>query len=335
MEQEDLYPQVLRHIQSGDYPAAVSILATFPGAKESDAWAQIAAELLAGERVEKRPLDAIPILRRLAEAGDAHCQQLLGSILVRGRDVAQDVYGGIALLEQAGAQGKTYSLASLSQMYRHGFGPIAVDPGKCVNYLQQAADLGDVETMLTLCGDYEAGFGVQASPEKCFELNRKVAAAGDVRGNFNLGVAYEYGRGVDVNDEDAFKNYYIAANAGIMLAQHNLGARFFNGRGTVQNKLHGINWYMHAAAHDSSLSQHCLGLAFFKGDGVDINPVAALSWFMLALQNGHVESQSYFDNLVSQTKKEDFEKAQHVAENFKLYWREQTADSDRLTTTSD
>lgn len=314
------YDEALTLIRSGEYSAAAHLLSNFDGASELDAWNEIAAQLYAGEKVTKNPTEAVRIWERLAKAGDAHSQNVLGSLLIRKED-SKSILEGIQWLEKAGNQGKTYALCTLGQIYYGGVGPIPASPETCTSYFQRAADLGDTEAMLTLAHYYQIGFGVPQSNERYMELNKLAADAGNPKGNYNLGVSYEFGKYSPVDEIESVKQYEIAAHGGIPEAQHNLGARYFNGKGVQRDTSKGLYFYLYAAASGSYLSQHNLGLAYLSGDGVDKNEVSALSWFLMAVDHGSKESQPYVETLLHKLNTEEISRARDLSKNFPDRWR--------------
>lgn len=316
----------LKHIRGGEYERAVAVIASNEDLEDADAWNLVAAFLYQGEGVDKREQDAIDIWTRLADSGDARSSFVLGSVLVRQSD-DQSVLCGLERLKRATSLGSDEAMGVLAQIYYAGIGPIPADSALCIDYLRQAADIGNTEAMLTLASYYKDGDLVPQSYEESLRLNQLAAENGHPGGHYNLALAYERGEGVPINESEAFRHYHLAATQGVPEAQHNLGACYFNGKGTAQDKAKAIHCYLEAAVNDSPMSQHCLGLCFHHGDGVEKQDVTALSFFLMAVENGSEESKPYASALIDSMDQAEIDSAANLKNHFKTryqeYWENQ------------
>jgi TPR repeat protein len=79
----------------------------------------------------------------------------------------------------------------------------AEDPVKSREWLEQAANKGDLPAMRELSTLYIFGLGVAPSEQKAFEWLLKAAEAGDARAAYDVAQAFERGLGTKTDPEKA------------------------------------------------------------------------------------------------------------------------------------
>ena len=101
-----------------------------------------------------------------------------------------------AWLELA-AKDNTSAMLNLANLYAQGQG-VARDPAKGVQWLEQAAALGDSRAQFELGMAHENGIGVERNPRAAAQWFRKAAEQGDKEAQFKLAVmlATDYGAGL-------------------------------------------------------------------------------------------------------------------------------------------
>ncbi len=91
------------------------------------------------------------------------------------------------------------------------------------------------------------GRGVKKDYKQAAQWIQKAADQGEVRAVSNLGAMYLNGLGVRKNEKKAFQLTQQAANEGLAAAQFGLGEMYASGRGIKQNLPKAVEWYTKAA----------------------------------------------------------------------------------------
>jgi TPR repeat protein len=167
---------------------------------------------------------ALEAYQKASDAGDTLAMNRLAHMLLNGEGAAADPKKGIALLEQAIAEGLPGpSAAALGEYYRE-----AGNPAKAIQAYQQASDVGEAAAMLSLADMLFKGEGIPADPEKAIALSQQAAAGGLV------GAAYsalgEHYRGVG-DFAKALAAYKRASEFGEKTATQALADMLFKGEG--------------------------------------------------------------------------------------------------------
>jgi TPR repeat protein len=125
--------------------------------------------------------NALPLLQKAADAGDAEAMYNLGRLYQYGNGVAQDYALTYQWYQKAAAAGNADAMNNLGSLYEYGRG-VAKDYRKAREWYQKAADTGDAEAMHNLGRSYEYGKGVAQDYGKAREWYQKAAAAGFFNG---------------------------------------------------------------------------------------------------------------------------------------------------------
>jgi len=171
--------------------------------------------------------------RALVDAGRLHQQG----------DHAREV----ALYRQAAAAGIPSAMTSLGLAQLSGEGtPIQPDSG--VDWLQVAANRGDVRGMVALADAYRRRDGVKRDSDY---LSRhwyeQAALEGHAEAMFKLANMYRDGDGGPVNDTLALEWYQKAAEAGYLDAMVDVGWMYDRGLAVPRNEKVAMCWYRAAA----------------------------------------------------------------------------------------
>jgi len=153
---------------------------------------------------------ALPLLRPLADQGDAQAQAVLGFMYDGGLGVARDYREAAKWYRKAADQGHAEAQFNLGAMYRDGLG-VAKDYGEAVKWYHKAADQGYARAQAILGDMYTEGWGVKQDDAEAAKWYRKAADQGDAHAQNNLGVMYENGRGVAQDYVQAHKWFNLAA----------------------------------------------------------------------------------------------------------------------------
>jgi hypothetical protein len=115
---------------------------------------------------------------------------------------------------------------------------------------------------------------------------QEAAALGEPQAQFQLARQLEDGEGIKKNERLAFENYQKATDQGHLLALTFLGLCFQRATGTAQDLKRGFNCFAKAAKEGVPLAMHCLGECFMEGRGVDANPSEGIKWYRRGVKLG-------------------------------------------------
>ena len=234
---------------------------------------------------------AVPLIRSLAEQGDALAQGMLGVMYEEGQGVPQNSQEAAKWFRKAAEQGEAHSQYVLGKLYDEGKGvPRAYQ--EAVKWYRKAADQGLASAQGDLGLMYGEGRGVPQDAQEAVKWFRKAAEQGVAQAQFNLGLAYQLGRGVPQDAQEAVKWFRKAAEQGIAQAQFNLGAAYYSGRGVPQDIQEAAKWFRKAAEQGLAPAQSNLSVMYEKGQGVPQDAQEAAKWFRKAAEQGNAPAQT-------------------------------------------
>jgi TPR repeat protein len=149
-----------------------------------------------------------------AAAGNGNAQNRLGNLYFYGRGVIKDVRRGIALLEQAAANGNGSAQARLARVFEDGGGGVPADGARAVHYYEQAIASGYDYVRYRLAAMYANGKGVPKDSHLALELFAEAAWHGNGSGAYKVAEAFERGVGVEPSPLEALSWYQIADSLG-------------------------------------------------------------------------------------------------------------------------
>jgi hypothetical protein len=167
-------------------------------ADKGEAWAKrnLALRHLNGAGVRQDSAYAAVLLQPLASAGDRDALALYGELLLYGRGVPRDPYGGFSRLLSAAKKGHPRAQAIASACYCLGNGT-SKQPDQAAHWARLSAEAGDpqgwVQLAIDALGDAQAR---PRNPALALDLGRKAAKAGHPGGYFLVGEMYRLGDGV-------------------------------------------------------------------------------------------------------------------------------------------
>jgi TPR repeat protein len=138
---------------------------------------------------------ALPLLRPLADQGDANAQVYLGIMYRTGRGVTRNKAEAAKWFHKAADQGLARAQSSLGNMYEFGDG-VAQDHGEAAKWYLKAADQGIATAQYRLGDMHSLGRRVAQDYVEAAKWFHKAADQGFAHAQFDLGVMYEKGRGV-------------------------------------------------------------------------------------------------------------------------------------------
>ena len=173
----------------------------------------------------------------------------------------------------------------------------------------EAAQSGDVLSMITIARAYEAGEGLPADCVKACLWYLKAAASQNEEAikalehpelQAEIGRMYQCGEGVSQNSQEAMKWYRKAANQGNAKAQFELGYAYESGEGIPVDRVMACLWYLKAAAGKDEEAikalkrpklQAEIGRMYQCGEGVSKSSQEAMKWYRKAANQGNAKAQ--------------------------------------------
>ncbi len=205
-------------------------------------------------------IEALNILKPLAEQGHAAAQLALGWCYETGNGVTQDYYAAVSWYRKSAEQGYARAQCSLGWCYEYGKG-VTQDYYAAVSWYRKAAEQGNARAQFSLGWCYDTGKGVTQDYYAAVSWYRKAAEQGHARAQCNLGWCYETGKGVT-------QDYYAA-----------------------------VSWYRKSAEQGHAYAQYSLGWCYEYGEGVTKNIDEAIKWYKKAVENGSESAQERLDEL--------------------------------------
>ena len=271
------------------------------------------------------------IEKNLARAaqGDVHAMADAGTQLIHGIGVDPDQSKGLALIQQAAAQGDLRSTQNLAYWSRTpAAGIMPYDLVKSHAWLVQAAEKGDVDAMDTVGTDlivnqgipvdvkeglrwcllaaekgstpaaenvaiiYNGGFpGVPTDRAKAITWFRKALAGGSKTAALPLAHLYE--ESIDGQKPDyarALELLAPLAAQGDVEAELSLGVYHDKGLGVPVDFTRAMEWFAKAAKAGSPRAMHELGRHYLDGTGVPVDQTRAIQFYRQAAALGFAPS---------------------------------------------
>ena len=191
---------------------------------------------------------ALFVVERAANGGDAKAQNALCNAYRLGRGVPQDKAAALRWCLEAGEQGEAQAQHSLGEICsaggRRGSKMIAA------LWYRKAADQGLAEAQFALGAAYDDDSESLMPAEGQAARNplgwyRMAAEQGNARAQFRLGAAYDEGKhGLTADSGIAIEWFHKAARRGLAEAQARLGDRFAEGNGVAPDLEQAYGWYL-------------------------------------------------------------------------------------------
>jgi TPR repeat protein len=192
----------------------------------------------------------------------------------------------------------------LAEIWLHGYGGRSVDHVAAVQWLERAADGGDVESRYNLGCMYSFGYGVEQDSASAAEHWRIAAEQGFAPARENLGTLYFVGSGVAEDPVEAARWFRLAAESGSAEGQYKLALMLRSGLGIAADPAEALRW-MHAAAAQEHFNAICdMGAFAEQGIGMEADPLAAAYWYWKSAQKGADVGQDAFERLDGQLRAE-------------------------------
>jgi TPR repeat protein len=212
--------------------------------------------------------DALPAVRKKADAGDADAQALLGAFYLAGCVVDRDDKAAVNWLRKAAEQGNPQGACGLGLAYF----VLVMDDGSSKGLSEETRDA------------YETRFKV------IYKWIHAAAKKGHAPALHLVGLAHYWGVGVKEDEAEAFKWTEQSAGKGYLPAMTKLVDVYNRGRGVPENQQKAALWLQKAADKGDVRSAYELAIRHAAGQGVKKDAAAAARWHEVAAGKGHQES---------------------------------------------
>ena len=118
---------------------------------------------------EKKYDQALPIVKKLAEQGNAVAQFVLGDMYMRNHGIPQDYKEAVKWFTLSANQGNPHAQCNLAGMYYNGWG-VPLDYKESVKWYRLASDQGDYDAQYNLAICYKNGYGVDVDLNEALKL---------------------------------------------------------------------------------------------------------------------------------------------------------------------
>lgn len=205
----------------------------------------------------------------------------------------------------------------LARKYRYGH-DVAIDDGKALQYMQEAASQGYAKAQYQLGSMYYDGvYGVKKDLTLAAQWFEKSAVQGFAHAQLAIGLMYYTGYGVQENEGKGIEWLQKAAAQGNEAAQGYLSARNIANGPTIESRpptvdspnsdaqqkhalieyaegapeptdlAKGISWFENAAAQGNAKAQLNLGYLYMGGRGVPEDEAKAIKWYQASAKQGN------------------------------------------------
>ena len=169
-----------------------------------------------------------------------------------------DTRNGVALLEEAAAQGNRAALWALHNIYREGE-YVPADPAMSDRWLVEAARYGSGAAAARLAERLDGPDLAGAAKGEIVDWLHQAAEQGETEAQVRLGLLLDQGKHVPQDAEAAFRWMHSAAAAGHPFAQAWTGDVLFRGQGVIRDQALARKWYERAAEQGHEGARAALG----------------------------------------------------------------------------
>lgn len=175
----------------------------------------------------------------------------------------------------------------------------AASLSEAMSYYKKAAAKNNPNALYRMAFLLYGGHGKAADGEKAFEYMERAAQEGNVNAREFLAEAYEAGNrsGIKRDCKKAKKWWTKLADAGDAKAMYRLADLYYTGCGVVQNLRAAFELHLEAAQAGYAPAQYRAGLAYLSGEGVQTDIAAGTGWLEKAAAQGSVPAKKKLEEI--------------------------------------
>lgn len=170
------------------------------------------------EQTREERVDAAVQMKRLAQAGDAHAQYLMGLLYRDGGLVIPDTERARYWMEQAASQNVPAAQYALGKLLLSD-DPLVHDPDQGVRWLKASAQNGNNYASYALGKEYLSGKHVLKNAGKAADYLHQASQGDNPWAQYLLGKLYLMGDGVEQDEYTAYRCFQAAAEQGHVYAE--------------------------------------------------------------------------------------------------------------------
>jgi len=268
---------------------------------------------------------AVTMLSKAAEGGDAEAMMGLASFYEQGLGVPRDMTKALSWYEKAAGQNFPNAFYQLGLAYEAGKGvkadreqalknfqkaaelkvaeapyklaslamtstPAKPDEKKALEYLK-AGGITGAQAMETIGTFYENGVGVAPNYSTAFNWYKKAAEAGRAEALFRLGICYETGFGAAVDPQAALAAFQKASDLKMGAASYKLAAIYLGGVLIPPDSKKAVAYLQTALANGHAVAANELGVIYLQGRlDQPLDTDKALEMFLKSAELGNAEA---------------------------------------------
>ncbi|XP_065059020.1 uncharacterized protein LOC135686669 isoform X1 [Rhopilema esculentum] len=192
----------------------------------------------------KQESQAIFLLEKAGQAGNASAIYNMGLCFEHGRGVLEDHCKAAELYEVAAARGHPKAQYNLATFYAEGAGGLTQDYETAIHWFQRAADNGIAKAQV--CMGFH--FAKENDQEKSANYFSLASNQQDIVGMYHYAICLEHGWGVAKDVIKAGKLYKKAADCGHISSMFNVAVFYEKGLGEfTKSRWKAMYWYEKAA----------------------------------------------------------------------------------------
>lgn len=191
--------------------------------------------------------EVLRIIFEDASNGIPKAQSLLGNVHFGGHGVSVDYSKAVHWWKLASENGLIEAQVSLANCYRDGWG-VEKNIVTAVDLYKKAANQNDTFAMMNLASIFEKGEGnITADPKQSFDWLQLAAENGEINAEHSLAVCYRFGIGTEVDLAKSFSLAEKTAVTGFSESQRLLADCYLNGIGVEKDFVNAMDWYIKSA----------------------------------------------------------------------------------------
>lgn len=245
--------------------------------------------------------DILPLYMKSIEAGEPDAMQIIGTKLLRGEDMEQDVPRGINYMKEAADLGQDDAMVQLASLHLAGI-HVESSTEKALNYVNEALKFENGTAAYILGFLYETGYGVSADESKAIDYYKQSADFGEADGMVRYAKILLSDRDIGNNYKIAFgylKQAEVEEHAEALLQ---LAFCHMRGLGCEADKSLTTHYFLRAATQGNRDAQRFAGLIYEIGQDQPRDLRQARYWYQAAAEQGDATAMKELSRMYAEGK---------------------------------
>ena len=281
-------------LKEESYEMAVQYLSVAAQRGSVDGLVYLGICLQNGLGVDADPETGCDLFRTaISREKNAQAYASLGLATLQGNGTAEDETLGKSYLDTAVSLGHEKSILWVGLCHLNGWGCRA-DTATAINYLERAADNGEIRAINELGDIYEE----QGDYKNAVLYYEKGVTLGSLESYCSLGYCYQEGLGVVLNSQKALELYKVAADHEYIRGYLLMAQSCMNGMGCERSYPEAMMWLEKAANAGNPTAMYYLGAIYAEGEeGVKPDLKKAKKWYKQAADAGYAPAQAALERM--------------------------------------